>query len=89
MEISNDIKRYMDKAGTIIAKWPAKSNKQTLVLEYLSTKFDSDKFYSENEVNDILNNHHNFLDPALLRRELYLKKFLDRELDGSKYWKIK
>jgi len=89
MEISNDLKKYLDKAETLVIKWPAKSSKQIIVLEWLSTKFDSGKFYTENEVNKILNNHHDFEDLALLRRELYMKNFLDREPDGSKYWKLK
>ena len=51
-------------------------------------KFETGKFYTEKEVNEVLNNSHTFGDAALLRRELFEKKFLDRELDGRKYWKI-
>ncbi len=89
MEISKELKKYLDNTETKVVKWPAKHSRQMLVLEFLSGKFKLNCFYTENEVNKILNDHHAFEDSALLRRELYEKKFLDRELDGSKYWKIK
>jgi len=57
-----------------------------LVLEYLFEKFDAEKNYTEREVNEILNQHHTFGDPAMLRRELFEKKMLRRTLDGRTYW---
>lgn len=57
-----------------------------MALEFLAAKFEMGREYSEKEVNEILNQNHTFGDPALLRRELYMKKLLDRTPDGSRYW---
>ena len=32
-------------------RWPKKPSQKQVVIEYLSTKFDSDKNYSEKEIN--------------------------------------
>ena len=70
-----------------LTAWPAKPKKQMLVLEYLAEKFAYEKKYTEKEVNNLLNEFHTFGDPALLRRELYMKRFIDRKVDGSAYWR--
>ena len=57
-----------------------------MALEFLAAKFEMGREYSEKEVNEILNQNHTFGDPALLRRELYMKKLLDRTPDGNRYW---
>ena len=43
--------------------------------------------YTEKEVNAILNRCHTFEDWALLRRELFERGYLNRERDGSTYWR--
>lgn len=58
-----------------------------MALGFLAAKFEAGREYSEKEVNEILNQNHTFGDPAMLRRELYMKKLLDRTPDGGKYWK--
>ncbi len=58
-----------------------------MVLEYLASKFEAGWEYSEKEINAILDQNHTFGDPAMLRRELFMKKLLDRAPDGSRYWK--
>lgn len=57
------------------------------VLRYLAGKLAWEEEYTEQKVNDILNEWHTFADPALLRRELYMKHFVDRTRDGRKYWR--
>lgn len=71
-----------------ITIWPAKGSRKIAVINYLANKFKEGRTYTESEVNEILNNLHTFNDPALLRRELYEKGFLDRDTNGSKYWKV-
>lgn len=44
---------------------------------------------SEKEINDIINNMCLFNDTALLRREMYNYRFINRTLDGKIYWKEK
>ncbi|KAF3885254.1 MULTISPECIES: DUF2087 domain-containing protein [Nostocales] len=89
MNGSEDLKRYLDEQGRV-KEWPSKRNRsrfQQLVLEYLANQFEIDSIYSEKQVNQLLNQHHTFGDPALLRRELFERGLLDRKRDGSAYWR--
>ena len=81
-----DIERFLDERGKIKI-WPSKREVKIEVLRYLSTKFEYDKFYSEKEVNVIIDKWHNFNDYFLLRRGMIDYKFLFRTKDGAKYWK--
>ncbi|HEY4515271.1 MAG TPA: DUF2087 domain-containing protein [Candidatus Paceibacterota bacterium] len=81
-----DLKNYLNHNDQLKI-WPAKRQSQISVLIYLAEQFEDGKVYQEKEVNDILNKFHTFGDPALLRRELYEKKLLERKFDGSEYWK--
>ena len=72
-----------------ILLWPKKRIDKDYVVKFLSTKFDVDKNYSEQEVNEVVNRHHKFNDTPLLRRELISRKMLSRTDDGSIYWKNK
>jgi hypothetical protein len=78
---------YLDKQGRV-KTWPSRQHKrlQREVLEYLAAKFEKGRHYSEREVNALLNRHHTFGDPALLRRELIEAGLLVRKRDGSAYW---
>ena len=72
-----------------IIRWPKKQSDKTIIIQYLSSKFECDKQYSEKDVNIIINRYHSFNDIPLLRRELISRRYLARKDDGSKYWKIK
>ena len=72
-----------------VVRWPKKPKDKEVVINFLSTKFDLNKKYTEKEVNNIIQNHHVFNDIPLLRRELISKKLLNRRQDGSFYWKVK
>ncbi len=87
MEIPEGLKGFLNKDSKL-KSWPShkNKNKQLLALEYLASKFEAGREYSEREVNEVLNQNHTFGDPALLRRELYMKGFFDRTPDGSRYW---
>ena len=76
----------LDEFGLIV-RWPKKPSQKQEVIEHLSTKFVSNKNYSEKEINFIIDLSHNFNDIALLRRELVGRGFLSRDDDGSRYWK--
>ena len=80
-----DIKHYLDEDGKIKIL-PKKSKPRLEVLTYLSLKFNKGVIYSESEVNEIIKNWHTFGDWALLRRELFEAKLLDRKKDCSEYW---
>ena len=89
MEKDKMLKGYLDEDGRF-NRLPGKKQKVKLdcMLEYLAKQFENGKKYSEIEVNDLLNQHHSFKDPATLRRLLYGTGFLDRTSDGRAYWLI-
>ena len=72
-----------------IIRWPKKQSDKTYIIEFLSSKFEFDKQYSEKDVNVIIYHYHSFNDVPLLRRELISRRYLARKDDGSIYWKIK
>jgi hypothetical protein len=80
------IENYLDDQGRV-KQWPSKLIMKNKVLDYLSTKFADDGFYSEAQVNDILKQWHTFDDYFILRRGLIDSGWLKRHRDGSQYWK--
>ena len=68
-----------------VSKWPKKTAEKLLVLKHLYTKFDTEKTYSEKEINQILDEWHTFEDSAVLRRALVDQGFIFRKKDGSEY----
>ena len=82
-----EIRNFVDSHGRL-RQLPAKRKLQLVALEMLASRFEDDVVYSEREVNGLLNLHHTFGDPALLRRELFEQGHLGRTRDGARYWKI-
>lgn len=80
---------YTDEQGRF-SRLPGKRQKKKLdlMLEVLSNAFTYNYTYNETEINEILNKHHTFSDPATLRRLLFGCGYLDRSKDGSAYWKV-
>jgi hypothetical protein len=64
---------------------PTKSTKINAVLEYIILAFNLGEAYSEDEVNKVLIRFHP--DTTTLRRLLIDYGKLDREKDGSSYWR--
>jgi hypothetical protein len=77
--------KHLDDDGRL-KRWPSKRTLQLIAIDYLATKFEAGKIYTEKEVNDLLNRWHTFGDHATLRRELYEQGHLNRQPDGSEYW---
>ncbi len=69
--------------------WPNTAEGRQLVCEYLADLFECDKIYTEREVTQAISDHHNFMNPTMLRRELIARKLMERKPDGSAYWKMK
>lgn len=90
MEIkeSSELQRYLDSDGKLKI-WPSKKNLKRTVLEYIASKFDFDRHYTEKEVNAVISENHTFNDYFLVRRELIEHKLLDRTMDCSSYWRVK
>lgn len=83
------LKNHMDAEGRL-KTWPSAGKHkalQGLALQFLAEKFEVGRVYTEKEVNAILNQHHTFEDHALLRRELFEAGLLNRQKDGSQYWR--
>ena len=81
------LKKYLDEEGKVTI-YPSKSKNKMLIVEYLASKFELDRSYTEKEVNEILKQYHTFNDWALLRKDLFEAEFLGRSSNGSVYWKI-
>ena len=57
----DNIQRFLDECGKI-KTWPSKKDKKIEILKYLSNKFEYDKFYTEKEVNAIIDEIHTLND---------------------------
>lgn len=81
------LKGYLTDDGKF-NRMPGKKQKKKLaiMLECLAQQFEAGKQYTEIEVNDLLNQHHSFKDPATLRRLMVVSKLINRTLDGTSYW---
>ncbi|RMC62333.1 DUF2087 domain-containing protein [Lactobacillus sp. ESL0259] len=75
--------RYIDDNG-VVKVWPGKAKNRLLILQYLATKFEPAKKYSEQEVNLIL--MHFVSDYVTRRRDLIENHLLKRTDDGRTYW---
>lgn len=84
MELTYILRHFMDANGKLTA-FPAKRKMKVYCLFYLAQKFEPEKDYTEQEINNVLLDWHTFADPATLRRELYDYGFLDRSRDGKVY----
>jgi len=86
--MTTSLSTYQDAQGRF-TQFPGKKQKkkQLQMLTYLGQFFEKGKFYTEREVNDILNAHHTFGDPASLRRLMFGQGILGRTIDGVSYWK--
>lgn len=86
MEQQIKISQFLDSEGKI-TQLPRKQKVKLAVLEYLAGKFQPDCVYSERQVNAICDEWHTFGDFYILRRELVDNNLMNRERDGSRYWR--
>ena len=80
-----ELKGFLD-GDKRLKKHPAKYKNKVLAWFYLASKLEPGRRYTEKEINQILCDWHTFEDWAMLRRELYDGRFVDREPNGSWYW---
>ena len=81
-----DLLNYLDAAGRVTI-WPAKKTFRLRLFEYLASFFEVERMYSEKEVNSLLTQHLVTSDYATIRRDLCDFRYLQRERDGSRYWR--
>ena len=77
---------YFDNTG-LLKQYPAKKPVREIVLQRFADLFVYGRDYSEKEVNQIIREHIAFSDIELIRRELIEYAFLNRERNGSRYWR--
>ncbi|NCB30241.1 MAG: DUF2087 domain-containing protein [Clostridia bacterium] len=82
----NNIQPFLNREGRIL-QLPRRRGCRYAVLGYLAEKFEPGQSFTEGQVNAICNQWHTFGDYFVLRRELVDSGFLQREPDGSRYWR--
>ena len=81
-----DLSPFLDDKGRLIT-FPAKYKKKLIALWYLAGKIETNRQYTESEINTLLDEWTLFHDPATLRRELCNKCLLNRTQDCRNYQK--
>ncbi len=76
---------YLDEDGAM-TRLPTSRRKLDVILHYLGDQFELDRTYTEKEVNEIIGQFNE--DISGLRRDLVSVQLLDRERDGSAYWRV-
>jgi hypothetical protein len=76
----------LEPDGTI-KRLPSQPGQLRVILNYLVKAFTPGVNYTEKEVNTIIRRFH--VDVSGLRRDLVDAGLLDRERDGSRYWRVK
>lgn len=87
MQQKASIAPFLDEMGRI-TRLPSKRKTRLEALEYLAGKFEMKRMYTERQINEICGRWHTFGDYFLLRRELVDNGLLNREQDGSRYWRV-
>ena len=80
------LKNFLNADGTL-KQLPPMGNKLLIVLNFIVDAFADDTNYTEKEVNTILRRFH--VDTAALRRYLVDHKLMDRESNGTRYWRVR
>lgn len=81
-KVINDYSRRDGSLKTL----PSQRKKLEAILRYVVKAFDTEKNYSEKQVNEILSRYH--ADTATLRRELVGFGLMQREGGGREYWRV-
>jgi hypothetical protein len=68
-----------------VTRWPKKQIDRQMVLKYLSLKFDTNRDYTEVEVNEIIKQWHTYTDWSSLRRDLIGFGYATRDPSGLHY----
>ncbi len=76
------IKDFFD--GTQLKEIPASRKKRSVILKWFASQFEHDVRYSEKQVNEIIQRHHE--DASSIRRELIGERLMQRE--NGTYWRI-
>jgi pyridoxal 5'-phosphate synthase pdxT subunit len=78
---------FVDRQGRLTV-WPARQRDKDAAVAYMARLFEAGRRYTEPEVNGMLTAGHTFGDFTMLRRRLVDHGYLDRERNGSAYWRV-
>ena len=86
----DDLQPYLDWSGRVTSLAQGKGSESINAKLYgvIAANFPAEGHYSEVQVNEILNRHHLFGDPAGVRRELVDRGYIARTRDCRDYWKV-
>lgn len=73
---------YYDMEGRLM-QYPSKKALRFIVLSKMADCFETDRKYSEKEVNEIIRQNISFSDIELIHREMFQYKLIGRLKDGS------
>ena len=65
--------KLINNLGELI-RWPKKPPEKEIIIKYLSTKFESDKKYTEKEIHGIIDKYHLFNDTPPLKKRISFKR---------------
>jgi hypothetical protein len=85
-DVRKVLKTFLNANGSL-KQIPPQGNKLLIILNFIVDAFAFDANYTEKEVNTILRRFH--VDTAALRRYLVDHGLMDRESDGTRYWRVK
>lgn len=77
-------KFFISRDDLKFKSFPKKQKHKYLCLLWVKTLFEENTFYTEKEVNHILEDV--YKDYVMIRRYLVDYQLLNREMDGSRYW---
>ena len=83
-DVRKVLKNFLNADGSL-KQIPPQGNKLMIVLNFIVDAFAYDTNYTEKEVNTILRRFH--VDTAALRRYLVDNGLMDRESNGTRYWR--
>ena len=80
------LEMYYDAEGRL-KQYPSKRPLREIALSRIAAHFETDRIYTEKEVNEIIRQYISFTDVELIRREMFQQKLIGRLRDGSQYWR--
>jgi hypothetical protein len=78
---------YFGPGGRLVS-WPAKTSHQELCLWVLWARYPAREVMDERGISAWLNAHHDFGDPAILRRTMVTMGLVTRTQDGREYRRV-
>lgn len=84
VDVKAKITHFLDEIGRVKIR-PSKHTNQLYVISYLAQKIPGERVFTEYQINQLLSMWHTFWDSALLRRELFVQNYVDRNNDGTAY----